>query len=287
MSTIVKDPQEARKALLAYRLGDTQEARKALSALLREYESMARSAMAGHALPPAPVGDRLDGREEAVARLALDRASGTVSLVNSVGLLMRLLRILHTLAIPHTDLAMFVGLLRHCGVLPKEQSHSLEEQEKLHKCAFIARAFGLDLGYEWHLHEYGAFSSFLAADHVELVDGKMKVDIGEIVDLMAAPELAELVELVEEAQGSVPLPTAGFEVDRFISLVSGKDRAWLSVASAVVHEKGSCPDDSLPARVARITADCDEKTARRVMADLESSRPPAWGAPPAEAGRGD
>jgi len=278
VSATLTDPQKARKALRRIRpvLENPQKAHEALSALRQKSESTVRSAVAGHARLPVLTDSRLGRTEGAAARRAIARADGTASLVNGIGLLVRLSRLLHTLTIPHTNLALFVGFLRYCDVLPKEQEHSLREVETLHKCAFIARAFGLDLGYEWHLHEYGAFSSFLAADHAELVDGKMQVDFGEIVELQAVPGY---LELVEEMQDDAPRLTVDFEADRFISLVRGRDRAWLSVASSIIHERGSCPDDMLPAYVARINADCDEKMARRVMVDIESSRPPAWEAP--------
>ena len=208
---------------------------------------------------------------DAVGPLA--RADNVVSLVDSVGLATRLSGAMRAIMVPHARLALFVGFLRHCGVLPKEQEYTLAEQETLQKCAFIARDFGLDLGYEWHLHEYGTFSSFLAADHVELVEGDMRIDFGELVALESVPGYLELAG----SQDAMPVLAAAFEADRFVPLVRGRGRAWLSVASTTVHERGSCPDAALPARVARINADCDEKTARRVMEDIASSRPPAWG----------
>jgi len=77
------------------------------------------------------------------------------------------------------------------------------------------------------------------------------------------------------------VPEARFEAGRFASLVSGKPVRWLSLASTIVHEKGSCPDGGLLDHASRINADYDKRLGRRVMADLESSRPPAWAAPPA------
>lgn len=276
MSAILESPQKALEALSRARpvLESPQKALEALLGPLREPGPVVRDEAAAHARLTAT--DVRIGRGEGAAALrAIDRADRTVSLVNGIGLLTRLSRTMHTLAIPHTELALFMGLLRYCGVLPKEQEYTLVEQEVLHKCAFIARAFGLDLGYEWHLHEYGTFSSFLAADHVELIEGRMQVDIGAIVDLAAAPGFPKLAE---DAQDGAPLLSADFEIGRFISLVSGRDIEWLSVASTIVYEKGSCPDELLPAYVSRINADCDERMARRVMGEIRSSRPPAWGA---------
>jgi len=284
VGAVTTDPQRARGALRKIRpvLENPQRAHEALSALRQKSESAARSAAAGHARLPVLADGRLGRTESAAARRAIARAGGTASLVNGMGLLVRLSRLPHTLAIPHTGLALLVGLLRCCKVPPKEQGHSLGEAERPHKCAFVAGAFGLDMGYEWHLHECGAFSSFLAAGHVELVDGKMRVGFGEAVGLQAVPGYPEFVK---GAQDGAPRPAVGFEAGRFVSLVRGKDRAWLSVASAIIRERGPRPGETLPAHAARISADCGERPARRVMADIAASRPPAWEAPAAGARR--
>jgi len=235
-----------------------------------------RAAAAG-ARPRALAGGHGVGEP---AQSALDRAEGTASLVNGTELLTRGLRIMRTFTVPHRQLALFMGLLRHCEVLPRGQGYSLEEQETLQKCAFIARAFGLEMGYEWYLNEYGTYSPFLAADHLELVEGNMQVDFGALVGLDEVPGYREILEKVRE---DGIFPAERFEAGRFISLVMGKDKGmeWLSVASTIVHERGSCPDDELLGRVSRINADYNEGLGRRVMADLERSRPPAWaGLPP-------
>lgn len=219
------------------------------------------------------------GDDAAASRSAVDRADRVVSFVDAACLVMRLSRTLHALTVPHGQLALFVGFLRYCNVLPHAQEYSLEEQEIVQKCAFIAqRAFGLDLNYEWYLNEYGTYSPSLAADHVGLVDGRMQVDFGAFVGLDEAPGYRRLME---EIPARVIVPETRFEAGRLATLVSGKSIRWLSLASTIVHEKGSCPDGELLDLASRINADYDKRLGRRVMADLESSRPPAWEAPPA------
>ena len=278
MSTVQEDMQKAREALsgLGPRLGDRQKARGAIAEILQSLELAMPAPEPARARPPS-IQEGRPGREGAKAsRLALEHVERALSLMDSTELLVRVSKITRALTVPHGELALFVGLLRHCGILPKEQEYSLEEGGTLQKCAFIARAFGLDMGYEWYLNEYGTYSPFLDADHVELVDGGLQVDFGVFVGLDEVPGYGELMERIKD---DAPVQETQFDAGGFISLVSGKGLKWLSVASTIVHERGSCPDDELPARVARISADCDEKTARRVMEDIASGRPPAWGVP--------
>lgn len=285
MSTVQEDLQKAREALskLDQRLKDSHKTNETMCELRKSLErAMHVSASTGARLPVLQ-DERLGREDEAATRSALEHVEGVVSLVNSAELLVRVSRITHAFTVPHRELALFVGLLRYCGVLPKKQEYSLDEQEILQKCAFIARAFGLDMGYEWHLNEYGTFSPFLAADHVELVDCGAQVDFGAFVGLNEVPGYRELMEGIEDG---APVPETRFEAGRFILLVSGKSVEWLSLASTMVHERGSCPDGELLERVSRINADYDKGLARKVMEDLESSRPPAWDAPAREAGRG-
>ncbi|MDD9809054.1 MAG: hypothetical protein OXU25_04360 [Thaumarchaeota archaeon] len=262
-------------------LEDPQRAHKELSTIHANSEGAVWGSKMTHATLALPAHIR-PGEDGDALREALARADNAVSLVDSVGLATRLSGAMRTLAIPSTQLALFVGFLRHCGVLPKEQDYS-EDQERLQKCAFIAqRAFGLDLAYEWRLHTYGAFSSFLAADYAELAVKGLQADFGEIAALDEVPGYRELAG----SQDVMPFPTTRFEAGRFVSLVSGRPIEWLRLASAVVHEKGSFPDGLLLERVSGILADYDRGLGRQVMRDLEASRPPAWGACAPEGGRG-
>ena len=282
MSTVLEISKGRRKKLpkIGLALEGSQGTHTAWRLFHMSLERMACVQVAPGTPMPAPADGGLETEKEAAVSLAFARSGRVVSFVDATALVMRLSRTLHALTIPHRDLALFMGLLRYCGVLPKEQEYSLYEQEIVQKCAFIAqRAFGLDLEYEWHLNEYGTYSSFLASDHLELVEGGFQVDFGAFVGLDEVPGYQKLMESMPE---SIAVPREQFAAGRFISLVSGKDKGieWLSVASAIVHEKGSCPDDELLDRVSRINADYGKKLGRRVMDDIVSSRPPAWGEPP-------
>lgn len=165
---------------------------------------------------------------------------------------LRLSRLVSSFSAQQVTLAIFAEFLRAHGVLPRVPEYSLAQQDAVQKCAFIAqRAFGLNLDYRYHLHEYGTFSSLLAADYYDLVKSGARSG---------------------EAFG--PLRP---DAKRFLSLVSGKDAKWLRLASTMVHEMGSCPDASLLGRVAGISADYDERLARDVLESLRSALQNACG----------
>ena len=162
----------------------------------------------------------------------------------------RLARMISSFSMPRVRLAIFAEFLRANGILPKAQEYSFEQQDILQKCAFIAQeGFGLNLGYSYHLHEYGTFSSSLAADYHGLVDAGVRPG-----------------EAFMQRQ---------FDEGGFVSLVAGKGTRWLSLASTMVHEMGSCEGDSLLDQVEDICADYDDGLAREALAALESTLP-AW-----------
>ncbi|MDD9808374.1 MAG: hypothetical protein OXU25_00885 [Thaumarchaeota archaeon] len=173
-----------------------------------------------------------------------------VSLHVDMSEIFRLARAITPPSMPRVRLAPFVEFLRANGILPKAQEYSFEQQDILQKCAFIAQeGFGLNLGYSYHLHEYGTFSSSLAVDYHGLVDAGVRPG-----------------EAFMQRQ---------FDEGGFVSLVAGKGTRWLSLASTMVHEMGSCEGDSLLDQVEGICADYDDGLAREALAALESTLP-AW-----------
>lgn len=146
-------------------------------------------------------------------------------------------------------LADFVGFLQRNGMLPIALRYTHEQQERLQKCAFIAQvAFGLGLGYNYHLHAYGTFSTILAIDFSEIARG-------------------------EAPAGAARVPPS-FDAKGFVSLVSGRAIDWLSVASAVIHET-HYPHvrGSHRSRMARVTAPYGRLLVWRVTAALAKSMP--------------
>jgi len=181
--------------------------------------------------------------------LPLGASTQTLSLHSEMSEAFRLARLVSSLSTRRVRLAAFVGFLRANGVLPKFQEYA-EQEDTLQKCAFIAQeGFGLGLGYEYHLTEYGTFSSFLAADYHGLVEARAHSG-----GLFMQPQFAKKA---------------------LVSLVSGKGERWLALASTMVHELGLCEEGHMLGHAEGICAYYEKRLARRVMADLKSALPPA------------
>ncbi|MEM2148974.1 MAG: hypothetical protein QXO46_03780 [Nitrososphaerota archaeon] len=85
----------------------------------------------------------------------------------------------------------------------------------LQKYVFLAKYFGLDLGYDYSLYIYGPYSRDLADDYYELT--------------------------CLETLPKTGLPS-GFDAEGFIELVRGRDARWLEVAASILTVSESYPD---------------------------------------------
>ena len=143
-------------------------------------------------------------------------------------------------------LETFVGFLQEHGILPQATRFSFEQQARLQKCAFIAQiGFGLDLGYDYHMHEYGTFSSFLGADFVRIIRKKAVM-----------------------SGAYIPL---SFKAKRFLETVSGRKIDWLCVATVAIHEMRSCDPSTLQSHVEGIAIHYDRRLIRQVLKDIEAA----------------
>lgn len=141
-------------------------------------------------------------------------------------------------------LEAFVGFLQDHGILPHALRFSFDQQARLQKCAFIAQVgFGLDLGYDYHVHEYGAFSSFVGADFVQIVRRGA-------------------------ATRGAPMP-APFQAKRFVEAVAGREIGWLCVATVAIHEMRSCGKAALQSRVEATAVHYGRRLIRRVLDDMQ------------------
>lgn len=177
-------------------------------------------------------------------RLLLGLAKTLLSLAVGVGL-----------PAPRVGLEAFAAFLQAHGILSEKLDYSADEAH-LQKCAYIAQeGFGLNLGYDYHIHAYGTFSSFIAADFAELTNGTARA-------------------------GGNPMPPQ-FRAKEFLALVSKRDIDWLCVASSVVHERGSCEPGALRARVERMSASHNRRLVRGAMAEVDAAlgQPRAAAAP--------
>ena len=99
-----------------------------------------------------------------------------------------------------------------------ETDEHFENRLKLQKYVFLARSFGLDIGYQYSMYLHGPYSPKLAEDYYSLGDNR-------------------------ELYGSLPdtLPHE-FDHRRFMDLVNGKDSAWLEVAATILSLRKSFND---------------------------------------------
>ncbi|MBC7112712.1 MAG: hypothetical protein H5T34_01600 [Candidatus Methanomethyliales bacterium] len=109
-------------------------------------------------------------------------------------------------------LPSFISFLERHGLIRREDLMREDERGflsrlKLQKLVFLARYFGLDMGYSFSLYIHGPYSPDLARDYYSLA---------------AAPP----------AEGPVNLPGA-FRREEFLSFVSapGRDEEWLEAAA--------------------------------------------------------
>jgi len=150
---------------------------------------------------------------------------------------------------PRVGLEAFAGFLQDHGVLSERLAYAADEGI-LQKCAYIAQCgFGLNLGYRYHLHAYGTFAPFVAADFSRLVKRTPRA--------VAAP-----------------MPQQ-FREKEFLAIVSGKGIGWLCVATIVIHERGMCGHADLRRHVERISASHNRRMVREAVREIDAILGPA------------
>ena len=112
---------------------------------------------------------------------------------------------------------------------------------RLQKYVFIARFFGLDLGYGFGLYLRGPYSPDLSRDYYELAEE-------------------------EVAPASLP---GTFRREDFLKLVKGKEEWWLEIAATILllWEEGWRKRDEVIEAVARIKS-IESKEEREYIADV-------------------
>jgi len=150
---------------------------------------------------------------------------------------------------PRVGLEAFAGFLQDRGVLPERLEYAACEGI-LQKCAYIAQAgFGLNLGYRYHLHAYGTFAPFVAADFSRLAK--------------RTPRAA-----------AAPMPPQ-FREKEFLAIVAGRGIDWLCVASIVIHERGLYGNADLRRHVERISASHNRGLVREAIREIDATIGPA------------
>lgn len=101
-------------------------------------------------------------------------------------------------------LAGFIRWLEERGLFRFDVS-SFNSRLRVQKYVFIARFFGLDLGYNFSLYIRGPYSPDLARDYY-------RIDVGAVE----------------------PWVPRGFRSKEFLDLVGGRDERWLELASTIL-----------------------------------------------------
>ncbi|MEM2365691.1 MAG: hypothetical protein QXL06_01980 [Nitrososphaerota archaeon] len=112
-------------------------------------------------------------------------------------------------------LAAFIRFLKDRLGYVFNVEEEFDKRFLLQKYVFLAKYFGLNLGYGYSLYIYGPYSRELSDDYYELVRQN-------------------------------PLPEAdlpsGFDAEGFIELVRGRDARWLEVAASILTVSERYPD---------------------------------------------
>ncbi|MEM2587927.1 MAG: hypothetical protein QXV23_06470 [Candidatus Bathyarchaeia archaeon] len=112
-------------------------------------------------------------------------------------------------------LAAFIRFLKDRLGYVFNVEEEFDKRFLLQKYVFLAKYFGLDLGYDYSLYIYGPYSRELADDYYELARQRVLSE-------------AELPE--------------GFDAEGFIELVRGRDARWLEVAASILAVLEEYPD---------------------------------------------
>lgn len=154
-------------------------------------------------------------------------------------------------------LAPFIGMLKDKGlvdfdIIRDNDDVGLESRIRLQKYVFIAKQFGLEMGYEYNMYKYGPYSPGLA---------------GEYYRLAWDPEAYD-----KEVRNELPHQ---FQRDDFLNVVTKRDTRWLEVASTMINKLnygddiGTLVDETAWIKRRSVGPDF----VRNVFDDLHNTRP--------------
>lgn len=111
----------------------------------------------------------------------------------------------------------FAMLLEESGLLyldaiPNEDEVGFENRLRFQKYVYIARSYGLDLGYNYSIYRYGPYSPDLASDYYALAESGERFPYEQY-----------------------PLPET-FNSAGFLNLVTGKSANWLEIAATLLDQ---------------------------------------------------
>lgn len=104
------------------------------------------------------------------------------------------------------------------SVIAKDSEEGFINRLKLQKYTYLAKYFGLDMGYNYTMYLHGPYSPTLTDDYYEL----------------------EAIHALRPQMSIRPL--GGFERLKFINFLNDKDSDWLEVASTLLSLRGYFKD---------------------------------------------
>jgi uncharacterized protein YwgA len=143
-------------------------------------------------------------------------------------------------------LASFVSFLEasnliNFSIIQDENDKGFVNRLRIQKYVYLAKYYGLDLGYSYTMYRYGPYSPDLTAAYYSLADFNYQTQ---------------------------ELP-ATFNAQEFVSLVSNKDENWLEIATTLLHQYKKVSDkDALVKRVESIKCNYTADYIRGVLIDL-------------------
>ena len=102
--------------------------------------------------------------------------------------------------------------------IPNDDGVGFTNRFRIQKFVYLAKYFGLDLGYGHSMYMYGPYSSKLASDYYEITKDFKKDKTGEL--------------------------STKFNSDGFVNLVKDKDDGWLEIATTLLDQKPRFIEDS-------------------------------------------
>jgi uncharacterized protein YwgA len=121
------------------------------------------------------------------------------------------------------NLAFFIHKLEENGLLKfdiiGDNDEHFNNRLKIQKYVYLAKYFGLDLGYTFDMYLHGPYSSKLTYAYYDIARGKN----------------IDLIPTEKNLNGS-------FKENEFFKYIKDKDRDWLEVASTLLELSSHYPD---------------------------------------------
>jgi len=121
-------------------------------------------------------------------------------------------------------LKVFLRFLYINGIVDISKIHEDSDEGfinrlKIQKCVYLAKYYGLDLGYKYNMYMYGPYSADLSNEYYSVID-----DIIAKKDYYYHNNNKEEVEELE-----------GFDAKKFLVDIKNKDANWLELATTAIN----------------------------------------------------